>query len=70
MQNLHLLDFIAEAFRCHVHHFQCLEVPVELIAMKLVFRKRTSLQPIPPGQRSIENGARGIEKFLLKTRAI
>ena len=22
MQNLHLLEFLAEAFRCHVHHFQ------------------------------------------------
>ena len=21
----HLLEFLAEAFRCHVHHFQCLE---------------------------------------------
>jgi hypothetical protein len=20
----HLLDYLAEAFRCHVHHFQCL----------------------------------------------
>ena len=25
-----LLEFLAEAFRCHVHHFQCLTVPVEL----------------------------------------
>ena len=25
-----LLEFIAEVFRCHVHHFQCLTVPVEL----------------------------------------
>jgi hypothetical protein len=24
MQNLHLFEFLAEAFRCHVHHFQCL----------------------------------------------
>ena len=22
-----LLEFLAEAFRCHVHHFQCLTVP-------------------------------------------
>ena len=27
---LNLLEFLAEAFRCHVHHFQCLTVPVEL----------------------------------------
>ena len=38
MQSLPLLEFLAEAFRCHVHHFQCLVVPVELAAMKLVFR--------------------------------
>ena len=30
MQNLHLLEFLAEAFWCHDHHFQCLAVPVEL----------------------------------------
>ena len=24
MQNLHLLEFSAEAFRGHVHHYQCL----------------------------------------------
>ena len=30
---LNLLDFLAEAFRCHVHHFQFLTVPVELAAM-------------------------------------
>ena len=28
-----LLEFLAEASRCHVHHFQCLMVPVELAAM-------------------------------------
>ena len=26
---LNLLELLAEAFRCHVHHFQCLTVPVE-----------------------------------------
>ena len=25
-----LLEILAEAFLCHVHHFQCLTVPVEL----------------------------------------
>ena len=30
MQNFHLLEYSAEAFQCHVHHFQCLTVPVEL----------------------------------------
>jgi hypothetical protein len=29
MQNLYLLEFLAEAFRCHAHHFQCLAVPME-----------------------------------------
>ena len=29
-----LLEFLAEAFRCHVHHFQCLRVPVELASAK------------------------------------
>ena len=38
MQNLHLLEFLAEAFQCHVHHFQCLVVSVELAAMKFVFQ--------------------------------
>ena len=28
-----LLEFLAEAFRCHVHHFRCLTVPVELAVM-------------------------------------
>ena len=28
-----LLEFLPEVFRCHVHHFQCLTVPVELAAM-------------------------------------
>ena len=28
-QNNNLLEFLAEAFRCHVHHFQYLTVPVE-----------------------------------------
>jgi hypothetical protein len=30
---LNLLEFLAEAFRCHVHHFQCLTVRAELPAM-------------------------------------
>jgi hypothetical protein len=28
-----LFEFLAEAFRCHVHHFQSLTVPVDLAAM-------------------------------------
>ena len=28
----YLLEFLAEAFRRRVHHFQCLTVPVELAA--------------------------------------
>jgi hypothetical protein len=27
MQILHSFEFLVEAFRCHVHHFQCLAVP-------------------------------------------
>jgi hypothetical protein len=27
-----LLKFLAEALRCHVHNFQCLSVPVELVS--------------------------------------
>ena len=48
-----LLEFLAQAFRCHVHHFQCLTVPVELAAMFFgcVF------QLFPPSRvHSIENG--------------
>ena len=26
MQNLHLLEYLAEAFQCHVHHYQCLTI--------------------------------------------
>ena len=37
MQNLHLLEYSAEDFRCHVHHYQCLAVPIELAAMKFLF---------------------------------
>jgi hypothetical protein len=36
-----LLEFLAEAFRCHVHNFQCLTVPVELAAM-FRFRKASA----------------------------
>jgi hypothetical protein len=38
MRYLHLLEYLTEAFRCHVHHSQCLAVPVELAAMGLVFQ--------------------------------
>ena len=38
MQNLHSLQFLAEAFLYHVQHFQCLVVPVELAVLKFVFR--------------------------------
>jgi hypothetical protein len=32
MQELfNLLEFLTEAFRCHVYHFQCLTVPMEFI---------------------------------------
>ena len=27
---LNLLEFLAEVFRCHLHHFQCLTVPVKV----------------------------------------
>ena len=33
MQNLHLHEFLAEAIRCQVHHYQCLAVPVEPAVM-------------------------------------
>ena len=32
MRTLHLLELLAEAFGCHMHHCQCLAVPVELAA--------------------------------------
>ena len=37
MQNLHLLEYSAESFRCHVHHFQSFAVPVALAVMGFVF---------------------------------
>ena len=52
MQNLHLLEFLAEAFRFHVYHFQCSP-------------NRTA---VPLGEPSTENGAHGTEKLLVKTQ--
>ena len=52
-RTFHLLKFLAEAFQCHVHHFQCLTVPVELAQ-------------VPLGLSSIENDAHSIKKLLLK----
>ena len=37
MQNLQLLELLAEAFRWHVHHFQYLAVAVELFMILVVF---------------------------------
>ena len=54
MQNRRLIEFSTEAFWYHVHHYQCLAVLVE--------------QPVPSGLSSIENGALGTEKVLLKTQ--
>jgi hypothetical protein len=28
VQNLHLLEFLAEVFWCYTHHFQCLAVAI------------------------------------------
>ena len=63
-----LLEILAEAFRCHEHHIQCLTVPVELAAMFRFIVVGRALQPVPPGPSSIENDAHGIEKLLLKTQ--
>jgi hypothetical protein len=52
MQNLHLLEFSAEAFWCYVYHYQCLIVRVT----------------VPLGLPSIDNGAHGTEKLLLRTQ--
>ena len=55
MPNLYLLQFLAEAFWYHMHHFQCLA---------------SWWKPgVPPGQPSIGNGANGTKKLLLKTQA-
>ena len=61
MENLHMLEFFAEAFQCHVHHFRCLAVPVELAAIKFVAASSS-------GTINIENGAHDAEKLLLKTQ--
>ena len=71
MQNLHLPEYSAEAFRCHVHHFQYLAVPVELVGMKFVFRFMVvgiAEVLVLPGPPSIENGAHGTEALLLKSQ--
>ena len=57
---LHLLEFLAEAFRCHVYHYQCLAVPVDLAAIRQ--------QPVRMEPPSIDNGAHGTEKLLIKTQ--
>jgi hypothetical protein len=38
MQNLHLLEYSAEAFWCHVHYYQCMAVLVKLAVMGYVFQ--------------------------------
>ena len=38
MQNLQLIEFSAEAFRCHVHHYQYMAVPEELTVVVVAFR--------------------------------
>jgi hypothetical protein len=38
MQKLNLLEFLAGASRCHVHHYQCLAVLVELAVMEFIFQ--------------------------------
>ena len=66
----HNIQNHAEAFRCHVHHFQYLAVPVELVGMKFVFRFMVvgiAEVLVLPGPPSIENGAHGTEAPLLKT---
>jgi hypothetical protein len=37
MQNVYSLEFLAGAFRCHVHHHQCFVVLLELAVMKFIF---------------------------------
>ena len=37
MQNLHILEFLEEAFRYHVHHYQCLAVTVKLAVREFFF---------------------------------
>ena len=60
-ETFHLLEFLAKAFRCQVHNFQCLAVPVEMLF-------NTSQDRVPPGPSSIENDAHDIEKLLLKSQ--
>ena len=38
MRNLHLLQYLAEAFRYHVNNCHCLHVLVELVLKWFVFR--------------------------------
>ena len=66
MQHLHLLEYLAETFQCHVHNFQGLTVLVKLAVRGI--RKPTPLQLVPPGLPSIENGTHGTKKLLLKTQ--
>ena len=42
MQNLHLLEFLAEAFWCLVHHYQCFTFPVELAVLVLLLKMQVS----------------------------
>ena len=47
MQEIVQFEFLAEAFRCHVHHFQCLAVPGTIendahVIEKLLLKTRVS----------------------------
>ena len=45
MQNLHLLEHLAEAFWCHMHHYQCLTAPVQLYCTDGVVISANALRP-------------------------
>ena len=46
MQELVQLEFLAEAFRCHVHNFQCLTVPVVFLDKRTTRRRNLKLRNV------------------------
>ena len=42
MQNLHLLEPLAETSLCPLHYFQRLTVPVELAAISTILNRKTN----------------------------
>jgi hypothetical protein len=57
-----------EAFRCHVNHFQCLVVPMELLVMAFVNRKTNSITASLTGIAKYRKWCTWHRKLVLKSQ--